>query len=391
MAIRQDRRMDAFRMNVVVVEDEAGLDRHAAAWQELADDTLEPNVFYEPWLLRPAMQLLPKATPLRLVFIYDESPGAPQLCGFFPLMPDANFRGLPLQAWRLLRHVHCFLCTPLLRPGRHREALAALLRWADGDGNVQLLNFAHVGGDGPFHDLLLDNAQRSGLKHRITYRRERALWRAGRDPQDYLQEILPGVVRKEYRRQRRRLAELGRLEFRAWREGEPSEPWLEDFLALEAGGWKATQGQPLAMHADQHAFARAAVAAAAARGRLLFHGLYLDCRPVAMLLSFRSGSGAFAFKTAYDEALAKYSPGVQLMLDILGWVHGDARIGWMDSCAEPDHPMIDRLWIDRKAIAAVIVSTGSRRGDLAIAALPAARRLVHLARAVRDGGLHALR
>jgi hypothetical protein len=31
-------------------------------------------------------------------------------------------------------------------------------------------------------------------------------------------------------------------------------------------------------------------------------------------------------------------------------VQDDPAIGWMDSCAAPDHPMIDSLWAERRTI-----------------------------------------
>ena len=80
------------------------------------------------------------------------------------------------------------------------------------------------------------------------------------------------------------------------------------------------------------------------------------------------------------------------MLDILGCLHSDSRFAWMDSCAEPDHPMINRLWKDQKVIESVLVSTGNRLGDVAVSVFPAARRLVRLLRELKSTtALYALR
>jgi hypothetical protein len=69
-----------------------------------------------------------------------------------------------------------------------------------------------------------------------------------------------------------------------------------------------------------------------------------------MLANVRHGDGAFSFKIAFDEALGRFSPGVLIEIANLRAVQGDARIGWMDSCAAPDHPMIDSLWAERRTI-----------------------------------------
>jgi CelD/BcsL family acetyltransferase involved in cellulose biosynthesis len=391
-----DRVANARALKIVVVEKEEELCDHVSAWQDLSDHAMEANVFYEPWLLRPALKTLHRGTPLRLVFVYEAGPpetsGVARLCGFFPLEPDLRFRRLPIRAWRLWRHMHCFLCTPLIRPERARETIAALLQWAGGDGGAHLLDFSHVRGDGPFHDLLVGHVNEAGAMQRITNRFGRALWKAGQDLEVYLQNTLSAGVRKEYRRQRKRLAELGRLEFRTLREGREVDEWLEEFLRLEASGWKARAGQALGMSADHRTFVCSAAQEGFARGQLLLQGLFLDGKPVAMLLSFLAGNEGFAFKIAYDESLAKYSPGVQMMLDILVCLHSDSRLAWMDSCAEPDHPMINRLWKDQKVIESVLVSTGNWLGDLAVSAFPVGQRLVRLIRGLGNAkALHAMR
>jgi CelD/BcsL family acetyltransferase involved in cellulose biosynthesis len=374
-------------LQVVVVGDETELCALASAWQELADHAVEANPFYEPWLLLPALKDLRQGTPVRLVFIHEtvspEAPGETRLCGFFPLEPDPRFRGLPIQVWRLWKHMHCFLCTPLIRPERAGETLAALLQWAGREGGVHLLDFCYVCGDGRFHDLLVAHVKEAATRQCIIDRYSRASWKAGEKLDDYLRNTLSAGVRKEYRRQRKRLAERGPLAFRTLQEPREVKDWLEQFLALEASGWKGREGHALGLSRNQRNFLLVAAQAGFAREQVLLQGLFLNDRPVAMLMSFLAGGGGFAFKIAYDETLAKFSPGVQIVLDILACLHSDSRIAWMDSCAAPNHPMINRLWKDRRVVESVLISTGSWRGDLVVGVFPAAQRLARLIRAVR--------
>ena len=68
-----------------------------------------------------------------------------------------------------------------------------------------------------------------------------------------------------------------------------------------------------------------------------------------MLINFLSPPGGFSFKTAFDEDYARFSPGVLLQqanLDLLG----DPAIAWVDSSAAPGHPMIDRVWRERRTL-----------------------------------------
>ena len=375
----------ASALKVVVIENEEELCSHVPAWQDLADHAMEANVFYEPWLLRPALRTLKRGAPFRLVFIYEtnpsETPGVSRLCGFFPLEPLSGFGNFPLPIWRLWKHLHCFLCTPLIRPERAAETLGALLQWAGTDGGALVVDFSHVRGDGPFHDLLIDYANNTGSLQCVRNRFGRALWRKGQALEDYLQNALSTGVRKEYRRQRKRLGELGRLEFRTLTQHSEVDDWLEKFLHLEASGWKARAGTALTINASERAYVRAAAQEGFARRQMLMQGLFLDGRPVAMLFSFLTGTGGFTFKIAYDEKFAKFSPGVQVMLEVLGCLHSDSRHAWIDSCAEPNHPMINRLWKEQRVIESVLVSTGNWLGDLAVSVYPASQWLTRLIRA----------
>ena len=374
-------------LEVVVVENEEELHSHVPAWQDLADHAMEANVFYEPWLLRPALKTLKRGTRLRLVFIYEtnssKNTGIARLCGFFPLERVSRFRNLPVSVWRLWKHLHCFLCTPLIRPERAMETLKALLQWAGADGGVNAVHFSHVRGDGPFHDLLMEHANETGALQRVTNSFSRALWKQGQELEDYLQDTLSTGVRKEYRRQRKRLGELGRLEFRTLQHPSEVDDWLEKFLHLEASGWKAREGTALRINANERAYVREAAREGFSRSRMLLQGLFLNGQPVSMLLSFLAGNGGFTFKIAYDEEFAKFSPGVQIMLDVLGCLHSDSCHVWMDSCAEPNHPMINRLWKEQRVIESVLVSTENWLGDLLVSLYPACQWLTWLIRVCR--------
>src|SRR6185369_12429325 len=47
---------DGAKMSVVIADDLTALEKHVAAWEELAVAAIEPNVFYEPWMLMPALR-----------------------------------------------------------------------------------------------------------------------------------------------------------------------------------------------------------------------------------------------------------------------------------------------------------------------------------------------
>jgi hypothetical protein len=101
---------------------------------------------------------------------------------------------------------------------------------------------------------------------------------------------------------------------------------------------------------------------------------------------------AHFWKTAFNEKFATLSPGVQLTLELTETQLADPRVLMTDSCAAPDHPMIDRLWPDRMSLVDVMVDlhpdepasfqTVYTIERLAVAARARAKTLWHGVRAV---------
>ena len=71
--------------------------------------------------------------------------------------------------------------------------------------------------------------------------------------------------------------------------------------------------------------------------------------------SFAAGSGAWTWKIAYDEEWSRFSPGAQLMLDVVKAIFSDETITAIDSCATADHPLIDHIWSGRLAIGTIVI------------------------------------
>ena len=82
-----------------------------------------------------------------------------------------------------------------------------------------------------------------------------------------------------------------------------------------------------------------------------------------------------AFKCACDEAYAQHPPGVLLELENTRVTRAEMSVPWMDSCAAPNHPTMDRIWSARRRVEARIVSNGRWASDLSIRLLPRLRNL----------------
>jgi hypothetical protein len=355
------------------------LQTHSAELDDLASAAVEPNVFYESWMLLPALKAFARDVPIELMLVYrleKSSDRHRSLCGFFPMERSRNWRGLPISTLRLWRHLHCVLGTPLLREECAVACWTFFLRWlASNRCGCTILELPYVTGDGPFSQLLIQTGGRGAIVSEAVEATVRALFWPRSTAQAYLDAALSAKRRQELRRLERRLGELGKVEFRVLQSGNSCSEWVNAFLTLEAKGWKGTEGTALDQEARNRQFFQDFMEEASERGRLMMLGLFVNDTPIALKCNLIAGSGSYAFKIAYDEQYAKFSPGVLLELYNIRRLHEMPNIAWMDSCAIPDHPMINHLWLDRRTIQTVLISPGGVMGDLLVSLLPLMRWL----------------
>lgn len=339
---------DGAPLTVRVVDPLALSEEMAAAWDALAAEASEPNPFAERWCLQSALHLFDPDRRARLVIVQSGRDGP--VIGTMPLAAATRYGRLPLRHVAGWAHPNHFHGAPLVRAGFESLFWSILLGWCDASPWARtLVHLPRLTEDGPLHRALVDVARARGGEVVIVHREERALLESDLSPEAYWDAAVRAKKRKELRRQASRLADQGQVAFRRWQSGEALDPWLDAFLAIEAGGWKGRAGSAIASHGDTEAWFRAVLGGAADAGKLDLRALDLDGRPLAMLVNFLCPPGGFSFKTAFDEDYARFSPGVLLQqanLDLLD----DARIAWVDSCAAPDHPMIDSVWRERRGL-----------------------------------------
>lgn len=335
------------------------------AWNALAQFAVEPNPFHESWYLLPALRGHDRGETAQMLLF--ETPDV--LAGMIPISREPRYYGRRLPHLGGWTHPNCFVGAPLVAPGFERAFWRALFDWADRQpGNALFLHLAALPLDGPIHaalvEVLAEQRRLSGLVHR----EERAMLAAGETPEAYFTAALSAKKRKELRRQLARLCELGEVNFVRETDASDLGDWTARFLALEAAGWKGKAGSALAQGPATEALFNEALAGAAAHNRLERLSLTLDGRPIAMLASFIVPPGAFSYKTTYDEAYARFSPGVLLQCEnLLMLDRGD--VAWTDSCAAQGHPMIDHIWRERRALGRISVAIGGKLRRAAFARL----------------------
>ncbi len=326
----------------------SALAHDAGPWRDLVSRAIEPNAFYEPGFALAAAPVLGADAGAVLVWS-GGSPG--QLLGFFP----AQTRG-----WRhgafpplLTGWTHAFapLGTPLVDAGHADAVIAAWLDYLAADrARPALLMLPLIAEDGPFAAALDRVLARRGAQAAHFDRHRRAMLAPGGGRAGYLNDAVNAKMRRDLHRRRRRLADLGAIEHVIVGDPAAIGTALEGYMALEAQGWKGRAGTAIAQQPRIRAFVQAAVTRLAAEGKARVDHLMAGGRPVAATITLQSGSTAWGWKTAYDESCRRVSPGVQIMLDLTQSLLGDAKIARVDSCATPDHSMIDHLWRERLAL-----------------------------------------
>ncbi|MEN1959339.1 GNAT family N-acetyltransferase [Luteimonas sp. MJ246] len=314
-------------------------DAFALEIDHLAANATEPNPFYESWCLRPALEHL-SSEPLQLLSVRSATNG---LICVLPLTYRSHFKRLPKRTLRSWIHESAFLAAPLLHRGHVQEAIDALLDWFASKGAAAgVIELVDIRMDGEVASALdTAIARRPQLLTRRT-RWTRAMHRLDR-PDD------PGHMsakqRSTLRRKERRLAEEGALGYRTMSDGDDLTTWLENFMDVEASGWKGRAGTAMGADAARRAFVLAACRAAHARGQLHMLALELDGRPIAMKCNFISGNQAFTFKIAYEEAHARHSPGVLIELFQMRCIRDThPQLQAVDSCTVADNTMFPNLW-----------------------------------------------
>lgn len=344
------------------------LPRHESAWRNLAARAAEPNVFGESDFLIPALARLAPSGRIVALLVWSD-PTRQTLIGVAAIETPR----LPLGLARVWLHKQAALPAILVDRDAAENALRAILAWlATARGPAVGLRLPSVEAGGPLAQAAAAVAAHQSLRIETLYGRRRAALPTG--PTANFEANLDKKRRKEWARQRRRLEERGRLESLTLDGASGVEP----FLALESRGWKGMRGSALAIDSARAAFTREMLARFAARGALRVESLALDGEPIAIGLALRSGERAFYWKTAYDERFAEYSPGLLLTLDLSRRLERESGLTLVDSCAAPDHPMIERLWRARLEFTdlALALRPGERRRfALTLAAARARERL----------------
>ena len=267
-----------------------------------------------------------------------------------------------LSSWK---HPYGLLGTPLVRAGRLPDFVAAIREYLRGSPL------------GPFLALrqALDADVANGIRSAtssgssaLTFERtaERAALMRRAASESPLSSMKPRRRRELEKRHQRMCDEMGEPLSVLDRSGDRDA--VEEFLTLEASGWKGTEGTAMrtAGHADVF---RSLCRNFAARESLQLLSLESAGRVLAMQCNFSSNGRLFNFKVTYDEELKRFAPGILLEVEAMRIFQSERDEEVFDSCADPNDDLMNRLWPDRLPLASVVLGPRGAVGRAAGAVL----------------------
>jgi CelD/BcsL family acetyltransferase involved in cellulose biosynthesis len=360
-------------------------------WRALAERAIEPNGYYLPaWELAVNASAHGRTDVLALGAWRKALPAsgeAASLIGLLPVVSLWRACKIPLPALASASP-YGTLCTPLLDRGLAEEAAKGLLNEARAIGAHALI-LRDVSLSGAAMKAITQALRQDGLRPIILHSHLRACLDARRDADEVLRDALGAKKLKELRRQRNRLAEHGAVRFEIARHPTDIGRAIETFLALEASGWKGERGTALRQDEGDASFIRRATRGLAETGQCEIVTMHAGDTPVAAAIVLRHQDRAFYFKLGIDERFAKFSPGVQLTLELTRHLCADAVLVTADSTASAHHPMINPIWRGRLRIGDVILPL--RRHDPVVPAIHAAMKMRHRLRDLARRAVHPLR
>jgi CelD/BcsL family acetyltransferase involved in cellulose biosynthesis len=152
---------------------------------------------------------------------------------------------------------------------------------------------------------------------------------------DSLLAALPSRYRKNVRRYRKRADELG-VTYHTAQSREECEVLFQEFLQVEASGWKGEDGAGTAIALDPglRRFYEALMQRFGDRGQCRICVIRHEARPIAAGFGLALNQTAYRMKWAYDESYARISPGTLLHWHILENACDDPNLRWLNMISD---------------------------------------------------------
>jgi CelD/BcsL family acetyltransferase involved in cellulose biosynthesis len=311
-------------------------------WRELFHQAASPNVFFGPDFFLPLVDSLKLANKIRILLIWDDE----ELVAFLPVMHS----GLKEKMFGIASLAFIHPISPCSLPLLHKTNTFAIAKTL-----IMSLQKDYPPGLAAFNGIVQNNravesltkaAAHLGLQFGFCYNGWRAGLKKGLSSDAYIAKHVEKRHTRELQRRERRLIEKGVLEYKTYQEPSNIKEAFDAFLKLEADGWKGKQGSAMMCNPDHVAFGSLALTGQGSAPRVSIDTVSLDGRVIAVAINLITNRHIILYKSAYDETLSHYSPGVLCDLQTTRHILDSDSFDEADSNSTPGHP-IERWWHDK--------------------------------------------
>jgi CelD/BcsL family acetyltransferase involved in cellulose biosynthesis len=341
----------------------------AAAWDDLIRRA-SSNVFMNPTALQAACAT--GFAKIHLLLAWQQGGGPRRLVGLWALQ-QRKIAPLWPALLEALPYTYAFLSSPVVDPAHVTEVMRAFFAAIEQNPSLpNVLSLRDFAAESPSYRAMIEVLAAHGAaplqlseSARPFATREFGVKRSG-------------STRKKLRQDWNRLSAQGAVDVVNERAPAEVAQAFETFLALEFGSWKGAKGTALLCQDADAAFVRRLVGDLSQRRSASVALLRVDGRAIAAQVVMYCGLTAYTWKTAYDPAYARYSPGVLLIDKLTEALFATAGLEVIDSCSA-EGSFMAQLWTGRRTMVDLLIDVG------------AANSLHFAVEATRLRGYHGLR
>jgi CelD/BcsL family acetyltransferase involved in cellulose biosynthesis len=320
----------------------------AAEWDDLVRRA-SSNVFMNPAALQAAGET--GFADLRMMLAWEEGAAPRRLVGVWA-MRLRKVAPLWPRFLEALPYEYAFLSSPVIDPAFADEVMAALLAAIEQNSSLpNVISMKALDAEAAGYPAMLKLFAARGITPLLVSEYERPF---------VTREFgvkRSGSTRKKLRQDWNRLTALGKVDVVNDRTPEAVGTAFETFLALEKASWKGEQGTALLSDPSDAAFVRKLLQHLAARSGASVALLQVDGAAVAAQVLLYCGTTAYTWKTAFDAAYAKFSPGTLVIDRVTDQLFAGPDILAINSCAA-EASFMAQLWAGRRRMVDLLVDVG---------------------------------
>lgn len=310
------------------------------------------NVFMHPAALKAAQAT--HFADIHMLLAWAQEAGAPRLVGLWalqrmhitPLWP--SFLAAP-------PYDYAFLSNPVVDPEFAGEAVAGFFDAIERERSLpKVIRLRYLDGSAETYPAIMSALAARGAQTLKLAERERP----------YVTKDFglkkSGSTRKKLRQDWNRLGALGAVDIFNDRARNAVQEAFETYLALEAASWKGSRGTALLCDEEDAIFTRRLISDLAAGGNASVALLMVDGRAIAAQVLLYCGSTAYTWKTAFDAAFSKYSPGALLVDKMTEQLFAEGGVAAIESCS-PEGGFMNTIWDGRRTSIDMLADVGAKR------------------------------